>query len=1164
VQEYILEEALGMRCPKCSFLNPDGMRFCGRCGSSLLASDTRKTIPPQLVSKILSQVKTLEGERRRVTVLFADISGYTSISEEMDPEDLASFANEVFKGLGEVIYRFEGIIDKYMGDCVMAIFGAPVTHEDDPERALRAALSMMDEIKEMSRSVSLHVGVNSGEVVAGKIGSDLKMEYTVMGDTVNLAERLTRVAPAGEIYVSANTHRLTRHAFEFEDLGPLALKGKKEKTRAFKLKGIRQEPGRSRGVPGIIPQFLGRDDELNTLHQNLDRVREGASRAVFVLGEAGVGKSRLIDEFRKSSAGHARWLEGRCSSYTATAQFFPFAQLLEEALLNDCAEEEQDHTRSALERIKALIPERWEDVATSVARILPFDLEKDVQDTTKYLDPKTLRVRTFVAVRDLLEALSQTRPLVVAIDDIHWADESSQDLVQFLIETTGESPIMIIGATRPTPGSKWELIQRETTQKLPSRTDTIDLERLSKKEMEELIDLLLERPSMKPETRVRILEKSGGSPFYLEEIIKNLIEGNVLSKREDRWVCEADCSQVLIPETVEAVIASRIDKLKSQERSLVRCASVLGTDFTHDDLMCVTGSTDSIEDELAGLLRSGLVVERGSRKREYRFAHPLIHEVAHGGILRGSRKELHLRAAGCIERNYSQSLDQHFGALGMHYEIGGKPSIAFSYYFKAGRKARESYANQEAIANLTKALAIAPEGSDDRTRIVALIERARVHRLRGENEPALADFTSALSLSRAKNDDKYEADSLIGLSQTYGWTSRFPEMEDASREALELYRRLDDKDGESESLSQLGYARQMKGEYDEAIRLYTQALERSTAADNRLERSNCLNNLGAAYCSQGDLKRGLGHFESSLEIKREIGDLEGEAANLHNLGYIKLTLGNKEQALDLYTASLNLKERIGDRAGAAVTLNSLGAVFIGMGEYDRGLEYCKRALKAREEVGDRRGQAYTLQNMSGVLTMTGPLAEAADTLNRSFEIMQEVDDREGQALVLTSLGKLSTDNQEYDAAQRYLKNAATIAEEIGASRVLSRARSELALIALLCGQENEAKAFVALVRKQVGESGTPEMKAISLWLQAALGAMREDISEAKERMAQARRTAERGVDRAVAARWGFHIAHILKAAGAAALAREELQSSRDLFRKLGAGLWLERARTRAF
>ncbi|MFQ5906010.1 MAG: tetratricopeptide repeat protein, partial [bacterium] len=1043
-----------------------------------------------------------------------------------------------------------------------AIFGAPVAHENDAERALRAALDMMSEVDDMPEAISLHIGINSGEVVAGKIGSDLKMEYTVMGDTVNLAERLTSAAPSGEIYVSPASRRLTRYLFDFEQVGPLDLKGRKEKTIAYTLKGLKKTPEKFRGVPGLKPHFLGRDEELDVLRKNLDAVKQGSSCVIFVLGEAGVGKSRLVREFKNSFAKGVNWLEGRCSSYGTAAHFFPFIHVLREALLGNSQPKEKESTSRMVEKIRTLFPHRWKDVAAPIARLFPYRLEGELNDTTKYLDPRTLRLRTFVAIRDLLEALSRETPLVIALDDLHWADESSLDLIQFIIETTTSSPIMTIGVTRPVQGSKWEKIRRETARKLPAKTVLMNLKRLPRAQTEELLDLLLEKPAIDEKTRGGILTKCGGSPFYLEEILKDLIDGDILARSKGGWTCTVDDAQLSIPETVEAVIASRIDKLRPEARYILKCASVLGANFSLDDLRCAAMSQNSFDEVIGELTGTELIMRAQGTEKEYQFGHPLIQDVAYGSILKSSRKELHLRAANCIERNRRESLDHHLGVLGMHYEIGGEPSRAFSFYLRAGRRAKSTFANSEAITNFSKALNVSGQLRDKEALmtdiITAIVDRARVLRLKGETVSALTEFNEALRLSREVNDERGEADALLGLSQLYGWTSRFPEMAKASEQALELFRALNDKEGEANSLSQLAYSKLISGDYEGGISLYERSLDMSIAIDNKLEQSNCLNNLGSAYCSQGDMERGLRNFQRSLEINREIGDLEAEAANLHNIGVIQFSLGNNSEALKLFTASLEQKVRIGDRAGAAVTMNSIGTVYIAMGEYEKGSDCCLKALKAREEVHDRRGQAYTLQNISRILSMVGPLDDAVKTLKRSLKIMKDVNDREGQASVLTKLARLDIDTGNYGSARKHLDEAASIAAEIGAAHVLLRAKSELALLSMLESSVEDAETWTDGAKHLANEIDTPEARAMALWLDACLSAKKRRIGEAQNAFAEAEAREKEGGDEAASARRRYHLAGLLQKAGASAEARRHFLASRKVFERLGARLWLER------
>lgn len=631
-----------MNCPTCSFENPIGSRFCENCGQPLefacpncgkAVTPTakfcrncgfklsnaqltprpaevtrseplealRRAAPQSVAGKILSARERMQGERKLVTALFTDIVGSTSLAEGMDPERWAGIVSKTHRIVSQAVYRYEGTIAQLLGDGVLAFFGAPLAHEDDPERAIRAALEIRRAMVEYAGALSaegsvdelrIRLGINTGLVVVGQIGSDLHMEYLAVGDTVNLAARMQSAAEPNEIMISGNTQRMVPNLFDLEDRGEIVVKGKAEPVQAFSVLAERKGAVRTRGVEGLSSPLVGREREMDTLDRVLDELRHGHGAIVSIVGEAGLGKSRLVGEWRANSqqveAGQPmHWVEGRCLSYGHTIAHHLSTAILR-GLIGTGPESTEADCRLALHRqVATHLGGQFDDVYPYLGHLLGLELEPEQARRVTYLDGAALQAKYILATQALLKALALQSPIVIVCEDIQWADPASVELGKHVLPIAAEVPLTIVLIGRPDEESfGWELI-RGAREIAGVGALELHLAPLSQDHSQALIQNLLAVDVLPTEIRQVILSKAEGNPFFVEEVIRMLIDRADLVFEDGRWKASRDLARLEIPDTLQAVLTARIDRLPDEAKHVLQIAAVIGRQFNRRVLQAV-------------------------------------------------------------------------------------------------------------------------------------------------------------------------------------------------------------------------------------------------------------------------------------------------------------------------------------------------------------------------------------------------------------------------------------------------------------------------------------------------------------------------------------------------------------------------------------------------
>jgi len=658
-------------------------------------------------------------ERKVVTAVFADLVGSTALGERLDSEDVKLIVGEAVARIVHTVEEFAGMVKDLAGDGVLALFGAPAAHEDDPERALRAGLKIAAEIAEYGREVAagwgvegfaVRVGVATGPVVLGSVGAGRRVEYAAFGDTVNTAARLQGTTEPGTVMAGEVTVHLVEPLFDWGPWCSLELKGRAEPVRARTVQAIRWAGGRARTLRDVQAPLVGRDRELELGLRLVEQVLAGSGGVLFVSGEAGIGKSRLVAELRELLEGapserEPLWLEGRCVSYGESLPYWPFRDLLRE-WLRVGADDPELRVRVALRRsVDRLFGERAAEIYPYLGTLLGLDVEADARTRLSQLSPEALQYRTFEVVGQLLARLARDRPVALVIDDLHWADATSIQLTEQLLGLADEAPVLLIVALRPERDHPSWSVREQAMRRYPHRSEEIALESLPGDAERELLHALVGAETLPHELEDRLLADAEGNPFYLEELIGSLVDAGALVRESEGYRFDHEVP-VDVPPTVEKVILARIDRLPEGERDLLTAASVLGRRFSLPLLEAVAGGNGEVRRALADLQRLDLIREgRRWPQPEYRFKHALIQEAAYRTILTERRTALHRKAAEWLEKRAGTAGETEMdGLLAHHWLRANNEDKAIAYLTKAGDRAREKYALDEAIGHYRELL----------------------------------------------------------------------------------------------------------------------------------------------------------------------------------------------------------------------------------------------------------------------------------------------------------------------------------------------------------------------------------------------------------------------------------------------------------------------------
>src|SRR5215213_10053712 len=754
-----------MNCPHCQTANPEGARFCLNCGNQLEAP------------------ARVDGERKYVTVLFADVVDSTALGERLDPEQVAEIMNGAFAFFGASVTKYGGTVARLLGDAIIAFFGAPVAHEDDAERAVRAGLDIQAATRAYAELVkrdygvdfAVRVGINTGLAVLALVGDEIRTEYTAMGDTTNVAARLQSTAAPGSVIISPDTYHLVRPLFTFKPRGATTVRGKSTPIETYEVLSPKAVPGKVRGLEGLTSPLVGRSAEFQLLHDRLEEVREGRGAFVAVVGEAGLGKSRLLAEVKGSadSLPPVAWLEGRALSYGQAVTYFPWRQVFREAI-GAQEGEAPENVREKLHRDSGCgaIPE-------GDKQYLEVMLSVESETTLKAastLEGDQLVDHITEAVRGHLRASASLKPTVIVLDDLHWADTASLDLLMNVAKLVEAWPLLVICLLRPDKDApSWSAIERARSELGSSYTEIL-LEPLDAAHSQELLGNLLYIEDLPESVRRLILNKAEGNPFFVEEVIRTLIDSRYIVRENGHWRATREIVNVTIPDTLTGVLSARIDRLPENTKHVAQTAAVLGRIFAQRALTATCAAAppperiEDVEPHLGVLTYEELVRERvHDPELEYIFKHALTQEAAYDLLLLRRRKELHRRAGEVLEQLYPEQRGELASALAYHFRHGEEWQRAADYAMGAGTQAVKVYAMSEALAyydNAFEALTRIPDVSPEQLCDVILGWTPAALKLKPYQE-VVDRLEEAEKIARELNDDARLARVLHWIGNAY-------------------------------------------------------------------------------------------------------------------------------------------------------------------------------------------------------------------------------------------------------------------------------------------------------------------------------------------------------------------------------------------------------------
>jgi class 3 adenylate cyclase/tetratricopeptide (TPR) repeat protein len=770
------------------------------------------------------------------------VAGFTSIAERLDPEEVHGVMDRCFSLLANAVHAYEGTINQFTGDGIMALFGAPLAHENAPERAVLAALDIQAALDGFSEEVRrefgvdfrMRIGAHTGPVVVGRIGDDLRMDYTAIGDTTNLAARLQAAAPAGGILISETTARLVGRRFQLEAIGPVALKGKAEAVSAHRVvRALPRAPLVAPAEGGLTP-LVGRDGELAALERLLAEVAAGHGQVAFVVGDAGIGKSRLLHELRlRPGATDATWLVGRCISFGRSIPFLPLMDLLRGALRIDHG----DDPATIAEKVRVgvrVLGRELEATEPYLRSLLAIDAG-DPAIAAMAAGPR--HFATFEALKRLLLGLAARDPLVLLIEDLHWIDPASEDFLAYILDAVARAPILMLCTHRP------EYLSRLAARSYVTR---VTLQPLSREDTASMASAVLGTSDLPEQVAALVAQKTDGNPFFIEEVTKSLLEAGALARDATGRLVVHRVDDAIIPDSIHDVIQARIDRLGDEPKRAIQVASVIGREFALRLLQRATEFGDRATELVSELRSLELIYEKsGVPELAYMFKHALTHDVAYAGLLLQRRRQLHRTIGLAIEELYGDRLAEHWETLAHHFHRAEAWPKAFDYLVKAADRARAAYANAEAVHFYRLALETAERIDVPRERRAELLEsRAHAHKAVSEFPESIAAYRAALELTE---DAPVRARIETALAEALWYAHEFDASIAAARRALEICgERPEERATAGEAFGVLGIVHIVRGQLEEGARFNGEAFRLGRESGHRRLRAQS-EGIGACW-----------------------------------------------------------------------------------------------------------------------------------------------------------------------------------------------------------------------------------------------------------------------------------------------------------------------------
>jgi class 3 adenylate cyclase len=1036
---------LTINCSACGFGNPLDYRFCGMCGTRLASEEAEASFRPLQTpagreadaAAVTAPLQTIDAERRDVTVIITDLTDSTNLLEKTGTEGWVELMNRILHILESEIYRFGGEIGQFRGDGLVAFFGATAAHEDDPERAVLAALSMQRAfdlyVRELHRpeakDLRMRVGLDTGEVIVATATSRQQWEETAMGLAVSIASRMETAAEPGTVLVSEHTYRLTKSQFEWQSLGEIFVKGVSQPIPVFRpLQPVEDTKNQSgdEALPDSFPH-IGRENEFQRLKTRVEGLFEGRGHIAVLTGDTGSGKSFLLNELGQyfahldtlleesrtnsplaSATTSLRWVRGRCRSYSQTWPYSMWLDLFRN-WLGLRPEDSKDEKRASL---RQHAQELWEDGFDEhypyLVNFLGLPLEPDYVDKIRHLDGEELRQRYFVAVRSWIETSSRKGPVVLALSDLHWADDSSLALLRHCLPVCDSEALLWLLAFRPERDSPvWQLYLSLEID-YPHRLTRVDLPPLSRPQSQELINQLIGAETLPTETRDLIIHNSEGNPYYIIELIRALIAQGILVRQPEgaqdgAWRVTRTVTTLDLPDSLQRLLLSHIDRLAAHERLVLQIAAVIGPTFWSNLIEALLGDAQTLKTDLVALQRHQFIREGGRVPElgmQYFFKSPLIRETVYDSLLSTQKHAYHLRAAEYIENLVNPDvLEDYDGILAYHYQGAGNPRKELFYTVLAAEQAQKIYANTEAIQYYGHALELldALEGGVQSKGQRRAIQSQRFEVLNGRRhvyfqlgqEAGRADTRALLPLAREMADDPvWLIDALIAQADI----SRDNRQEllpglQMAEEALALAQQLNDKPREIRSLTRVANIRFTLNDPG-----WRELAERALALARQLgdlrAEVNLLLAIGGKY-GMDDLPRGREYLQEALSRSETLNDKATKLTLLQVIGQQFERDGDYYRQLTEYEQErLRLSREIGNRIAEGNALMFCGQIqALYLGDYETGLGLELQTLQFWENITDR---LFPLLRIAQIQTAMGQYTEATATLEMARPLEEMV------------------------------------------------------------------------------------------------------------------------------------------------------------------------------
>ena len=1119
-------------CPSCSGANPSDAKFCARCGTALAAvcgtcghgnaadasfctecggplmttsvsgfGSPQAYTPAALAEKIRAGSAKLEGERKQITVLYADVIGSTTMAERLDPEDMRAILQRSFDVMLEQIHRYEGTVSQFLGDGLLALFGAPIAHEDHAQRAARAALDIQAALEPYRRELAetreldlrFRIGLHSGPVVVGHVGVDLSMDYLAVGDTMNMGARIQAAAPPGSVAASQATRELIEGYFVLRDLGELELKGK-GRQHVYEVErstGVRSrvDVGADRG----LGPFVGRERELGTLNELLALADSGAGQVAFVSGDPGIGKSRLLYEFRRARGDEdAAWRIGRCISYGAEIPYLPIIDVVKDAYRI----EETDDDERVARKLRDGVALAGAD--PSAVPLLEH-LITSGNDEVAAMDPWLRKAATFEALRAVAVAAAARRPLVLTIEDAHWIDAPSTEFLSYLIDVVPQHRILLLVSHR----TGWAQPFGDA-----AHFTHLGLRTLSQREATEVAEAVVGASGLPPELEELIFRKAEGNPFYVEEVTKALVETGAVRREDGHHVLARPIADVEVPDTVQGVIMARLDRLPEDPKRAIQTASVIGREFTLQLLERTAALPEDSAESVRELRSLDLIFERSLYPElVYMFKHALTHDVAYQSLLLERRKHLHGVVADAIHELYADRLTEQYETLAHHYERAERWADAVGFLVRSGDKATAAFAANEAISFYERALdVIARSGVEVAPEVLMHLHHALGEALFLVNawERSVASFEALRAIALDERDERNVGEAWFRMSMTYLWWHRFEDGMACAEEAVAIGERLSDPVLRAGGLYSIGLIEFCTGRLAAGEAALNQMLELAREGEDPMLQSMSLEGLGELKHLRGDEAGGLALVTEASEIGRANGIPIAMLWPIWAQGIASCGAGRYDDALASLTEVLALAERLGEKAVWCRTTNSLGWLFGDLCNWERAIEWNATSLEEARAFGDPEIIRNAALNLADCYMATGRPAEAEPLLEEV-----ERDSRQrgtwGEGWMKwrysqhtdVSLGELRFAQGDLDAARGYAERCIEAAERTDSKRNVVKGRRLLAKVSAAAGDPDAADDEIRIALGVAREIGNPAQIRETL---AVLG----DLHDAAGRPEEAR------------------------------------------------------------